>query len=746
QRYEEEANVSLVRAGLIGCSPTNPTIAISIICLELYHQIRRRQSSFSIQAMAKVLCSLHNVTYTQTLRDQLSIAFDVYLAILRQVRSRVDSELGRTNNWHLRNACPACNYEQPDEPTLVPASLKAMDGNNSAKRMDGAGHTDQRVFHSSFLIPADEVDKFKDDVALRPGERSAVVSNRSTVSEDAASSAAGCADNWHAASVVEENKVKVFDQTGIFICACRHGIVLTLAEMRHSGELAKYPIATVNKLLDVLGDNQAIGSDIGCSFKTTLAASSVGEKARMRRLTLAVNAFHGYAHERKCQLRNHPLYLQGFGLEDLEVCERVFSASNSVAPLIRHASHFHYVQFLDLHFQQWNLDKYLELSRFLMNNYKQATSIISEYSKDLALFLANRTADDPEFEPEVWAAEELHYLSTASDEPERNILEIQYVEEAAYGGVTSVQFMSYTPSDFTPSSGLSTTARESSKRGVRERNAARRKLELQMNVINDLEHRLNIDDRWSEDHPSYVETLQYVKQREFIRTVDELEALVVHRLLELSKANLAGTGYKLRKQISRAISRRSAAIHHAVDRYNALAPLQDPPRPILRFSDVLTYASIGEFDLLKQSRHDILSKPWSKPQNREMATKYFKVARAREEIVRLNVEIRRLHAWADAEDQLLQTTADAVQARSPLIAAEMRSILNKQSRVNHIHRTRLTRIYKLDEYSGFRPTQINPDGTDVDEVDAARQDGLIPDDEATDESMRLHNFMIQALQ
>ena len=79
-------------------------------------------------------------------------------------------------------------------------------------------------------------------------------------------------------------------------------------------------------------------------------------------LKVVVNAFHGFARNRICQLQNHPLYLTGFGIEDLETCERIFSSSNSAAVLIRHASLFHWTQYLDLHFDQWDSDKYLELS------------------------------------------------------------------------------------------------------------------------------------------------------------------------------------------------------------------------------------------------------------------------------------------------------------------------------------------------------------------------------------------------
>ena len=114
------------------------------------------------------------------------------------------------------------------------------------------------------------------------------------------------------------------------------------------------------------GNDQAIGSDIGCSLSATLAASSITQTARAANVQLVVNAFHGHGHNRMCQLQYHPLYLPGTGLEDFETCERVFSSSNATAALIRHASHFHYVQYLELHFSQWDADKYAELSMSLL--------------------------------------------------------------------------------------------------------------------------------------------------------------------------------------------------------------------------------------------------------------------------------------------------------------------------------------------------------------------------------------------
>lgn len=60
---EEEANVALIQHGLLGASPTQPTVAFTLESLEFYHQLRRCQGSLSIQAFIKVLCAIHNVCY-----------------------------------------------------------------------------------------------------------------------------------------------------------------------------------------------------------------------------------------------------------------------------------------------------------------------------------------------------------------------------------------------------------------------------------------------------------------------------------------------------------------------------------------------------------------------------------------------------------------------------------------------------------------------------------------------------------
>ncbi|KAI5989491.1 hypothetical protein EDD15DRAFT_2370522 [Pisolithus albus] len=731
QKADESANEALLRVGLLGCSPSQPRIAIRLECLELYHQIRRRQSSFSLQAMVKVLCALQNIMYSQHLRSQFSAAFDIYLNILRFVHTLLKRALGRDGPaWKLRGACPACAFEQPDEPPLSPARLHSMDGNQSAKRLDGSGSADSRLFHSDYFIPHAEVERFKDDVRDRPGE--AAREKRVTT----------CTDNWTAAKAVEENQIQVFEQTGIFLMACRHGFVECIAEMKRSGELAKYGLAAVNRLLNVCGQDQAVGHDVGCASKKTIASSSLGKEAQEKRLKVVVNAFHGFAHNRMCQLENHPLYQIGFGNEDLETCERIFSSSNNTAPLIRHASEFHWKQFLDLHFSQWDSDKYLELSRFLYNNYKQALCIIQTYSAELERFKRSKDITDNDFES--WHREELEYLKRCAGESDATSIAAQYVElleklnfaEATYGSVTQVPYLTYTPAEFTSTAGLNESARQGTNAVNAEYASALRKYQLQLNVVANFEHQHNIIDRWTPLHREYINAREYTKHRVFIRAVEELEGLVVQRMFELSKANLAKTGYKMRKHISKAISRRSAAIRAALERYNKLAPRQRPPRPKLDYAEVIGYSVLGEFSLLKHSRYEVLEKPWALPDNREMMMKYFKLQRSQEEITRLNVEIRRLQAWLDFDGEKMKVAAQAFRdSGSSELASEMESMYAERVRVNDFHRTQLQKIYEMPGYTGCRPIGDQPRVTGDGTGDEDEEDGV--DDEDDGEAFRL---------
>lgn len=73
----------------------------------------------------------------------------------------------------------------------------------------------------------------------------------------------------------------------------------------------------------------------------TISTSSLGSHFKENNCKCVVNAFHGYSHNWACQKVNHPNIVAGLGLEDLEMLERVFSASNTVAAVTQYITTFH---------------------------------------------------------------------------------------------------------------------------------------------------------------------------------------------------------------------------------------------------------------------------------------------------------------------------------------------------------------------------------------------------------------------
>jgi hypothetical protein len=53
---------------------------------------------------------------------------------------------------------------------------------------------------------------------------------------------------------------------------------------------------------------------------------------------------------------------------------------------------------------------------------------------------------------------------------------------------------------------------------------------------------MTIKTRWQQEDAEYVKILEYINNRKFVHVIEELQGLVVSRLMELDKMNLAGSG------------------------------------------------------------------------------------------------------------------------------------------------------------------------------------------------------------
>ncbi|EJD47348.1 hypothetical protein AURDEDRAFT_62365, partial [Auricularia subglabra TFB-10046 SS5] len=507
-----------------------------------------------------------------------------------------------------------------------------------------------------------------------------------------------CAKRWKA-SKAEHQKIAldIFEQTGIYIIVCRHGFVLWYVEMRRSGELAKYPIAVLARVLDAGLAPVHAAADIGCALEGTVGRSSIGDRAKGMGLKICMNAFHCYGHNRLCQLKRHPLYLLGFGLEDLETCERVFSASNHIAGLIRQASHFTYSQFIDMFFSAWDEEKYAELSRFIYNNVVQAQRIIAENTPMLAAFKASTGFTDADIES--WRAEELAHLESLKTEPPRDVLCIDYglmlLSEAASKARMSLQsdgFVVFEAEDLTGRSYGEVMKRNTHRRATHDT------LQAANANVAALETALGIGShRWTPNTPEYKATLLKMARRDYMRAVDRLELLMLQRMAELKKTHTLG--YKMREHVGKNIKSRSKAIATAIKKYNVAALALTPPAPTVDFSQLLEWTELQEFDLLRFSRDgDVRDRAWAQRANRDAAIKHYKLQRAREELARCQVEMRRLVTAIDIETTELARRHAELAAQQHPLTREVARLCERRAAANALH---MKRLEKLAAFPGF---------------------------------------------
>jgi hypothetical protein len=156
----------------------------------------------------------------------------------------------------------------------------------------------------------------------------------------------------------------------------------------------------------------------------------------------------------------------------------------------------------------------------------------------------------------------------------------------------------------------------------------------------------------------------------------------------------------MRKHISKALQSRSQAIRSALERYNTAARLLPTPRRQLDWKEVVEYAFLADFDLLRDARQDISNRPWATPAGRLAMDLYFKIARAHEEITRLNIEIRRVATYIRDEDHFLQYSETNALQTNARLALQIKLHRAERGRFHNHHRRRLRDIARLDGFSG----------------------------------------------
>ncbi|KAF7984573.1 hypothetical protein HWV62_13791 [Athelia sp. TMB] len=702
---------ALVRQGLVPCAPSNPSVCVTLKALELFRIANLRSPHLSIHAYVKTLCDLHDVPFKRYLSTQFSIAHDVHLAIRASVDKIVQSALHRNSpDWRIRHACPACTYKLQDEKPLLFSLLFTMDGNDSLKRLvqyvlDDNGEPlrtrealDTRELDESLYLASKEVEQWADESFqdLMGDDFS-----QSADSDPASPDYNPCVDRWHnMKDHVTKRMWGIFDETGVFLALCRHGFALVIADMIRSGEMAKYPLAVVAKMLRVFGRDLGGGYDIGCKFKSTLMRTPLANSVQELNYSSLVGSFHGHAHRRLCQLSHLATYIRGLGLEDLEGCERAFSKSNAMAATIRHSSTFHRRQAIDSYFKH-NDDSevYANLTTFLHENYKQALEILKSGPTSLAQAMNDLNITDTTVFEE-WRKEERVYLQNLSKEPMQETLQMEYYQRLVNLSAASRSLEESRNTWIQVDPSTSTTGYDLNS-GVE---AARRKAlalyEKELNLVLDLEVKLEVTTRWTPECEEWIQTANLVAMRRYRRALDHVEGLIVARMFELTKMNMSQTGYKERSHLSKALQSRSQAIRTALDNYNTAARALPIPRRQLQWKEVVDYAFLSDFDLLRDAREDISSKTWATPAGRLAMDLHYKIRHAHEEIERLNVEVRRVATFVRDENLYLHHMESKLQHEDPHLAHQVARLRVRRGRFDHEHQRRLIKISKLEGFTG----------------------------------------------
>ncbi|KAJ3887580.1 hypothetical protein GG344DRAFT_90411 [Lentinula edodes] len=668
----------MVRAGFFPSSPLRHHHAFSTRTLHLFHDLFCRCPRLSIQPFIKAICDVQGFLFRPYLMQQFSAAYDAYLEVKARVRKLVAQALGRDSpDWRIMHTCPCCQNELKEDATLDIRMMVAMDGNDSLKRVEhrkeaaddspaevvGSGvveRVDPRKAGGDYFLSRVAVDEWAEE-----NWKNIAPSVPEGDFQEWVWKTGRCKEKWHNASDKNTGKSWAkFDENGIFLLICWHGLVLSLADMVKSGERAKYSLATMHHFLDTekrlrISNGEegppngklCFAYDVGCTNSKTVHRSPLAPLAKYMGYLPVVGTMHGYAHERACQLNFLLLYQTGAGLEDGESCEQYFSKSNALASAIRHASVFHRQQMItEYAYHTDNFETYGNLSKFLRNHYKQALEILGT-AESLKMRMRNAGIDDARIIFK-WLEEEAYYGKLVA------LKECQAVlKEARHA------WLSYRP-------------------GKRDQTAApertqRHTQENEWKILADV-HALEskLDD----------EAGALVMGAKYRRALDKLERLLVSRIFELSRLNISGTGYKMRKHLASALKKRSKSIQNAIAEYNVVATKMKPPRRQVDWEEVVEYAFLSEFDILRDTREDIRKRPWAVPAN---------LIGAEDELARVHQEIQRLITNMQQESKELILKEEHLMPTNPTLALQIRRFRQERGRFHKIHRKRLLSITKL---------------------------------------------------
>jgi hypothetical protein len=169
-----------------------------------------------------------------------------------------------------------------------------------------------------------------------------------------------------------------------------------------------------------------------------------------------------------------------------------------------------------------------------------------------------------------------------------------------------------------------------------------------------------------------------------------------------------------------------------VKAYNAAATSLNPPRATVDWSKVSHCTFLEEIDFLHDPRDQIRTQPWAQPVNRAVMKQAQRVAQARVEIDRCNVEVRRLHTAIDNEERHFTKVLRDLEAHNQEIYYAVLDYCMMRRRVNAHLLSRIAQIYAL-EFTGNPSPGVRKgtmaDGPPFVELTVRADDRVVQDDD-----------------
>ncbi|KAJ3926005.1 MAG: hypothetical protein NXY57DRAFT_1116422 [Lentinula lateritia] len=138
-----------------------------------------------------------------------------------------------------------------------------------------------------------------------------------------------------------------------------------------------------------------------------------------------------------------------------------------------------------------------------------------------------------------------------------------------------------------------------------------------------------------------------------------------------------------------------------------------PKRQPVDWEEVVEYAFLSEFDILRNTREDIRERPWAVPANCVIITQFFKVIGAEDELSRVHQEIRRLITYMQPEKNELITRERELMPTNPTLALQVRNFRPERGRFYEVHKKRLLSITKLPGFDWSTNSKYFFPGTPV---------------------------------